>query len=184
MVYRFNSKAISLLALLALAPGCLFLASNSAGAQEAAINAPVPAAIKTAPPGAGVNPDPATGDLPADNKVLRIGDHAPLPKSLVLTKPGSSLFVFNDTAEKDLNLEIEFGQKPGFCATGAMKMGADGVFRTRKPVQPGHFVVVCFAHAGRYPFVARSAPDGAAGGKLLAKSEIKVGEFEEGDAER
>ena len=85
------------------------------------------------------------------NQILEVSDRGISPSILNLERAGSSVFFLNNTSSNNLNIEIDYGKKPAFCATGSMEMGKDGVFRSRKPFTPKNFVVVCFPNSGKYP---------------------------------
>lgn len=91
-------------------------------------------------------------DVPdSTNQILKLTHQGLQPPTLTLNRAGSSVFFLNGTSDALVNIEVEYGRKLGYCATGKMEMDADGVFRSRKPIAPKSFVSVCFPQPGSYP---------------------------------
>jgi hypothetical protein len=82
---------------------------------------------------------------------MSIDSSGVIPQTLELSTIGSSVFFLNSTNNSQIDLKIEFGKKKAHCATGGMKMGEDGVFRSDSPIEPSKFVTVCFPNKGNYP---------------------------------
>ena len=87
---------------------------------------------------------------PTENQLLRITDRGVVPKSISLSRPGSLAFFFNDTSSSELSLEVDFGDRKAYCSTGRMKLGEDGIIRSKQPFGPRSFVTVCFPEKGEY----------------------------------
>lgn len=85
------------------------------------------------------------------NKIMKLGDDGIRPNRLSLEESGSSVFFLNTTPDEKISIEVTYGTKLGYCATGDMKMGKDGVLRSQEQVGPKHFIVVCFPQPGDYP---------------------------------
>ncbi|MCB0324204.1 MAG: hypothetical protein KDD69_11555 [Bdellovibrionales bacterium] len=100
--------------------------------------------------------DASSGVVRAKNQILRITPAGLEPPVIELERMGSSVFFFNDTDSEAIALEIDYGRKPGYCASGAMAMGEDGVFRSKEPVAAQQFVAVCFPTPGAYPLVSKT----------------------------
>lgn len=95
--------------------------------------------------------DSTINDEVVTNKLLKLTDEGLEPEVLELERHGASVFFFNDTSNSLVNLEIDYGNRLSFCATGKMRMGKDGVFRSAEPFAPKAFVAVCFPEPGEYP---------------------------------
>ena len=100
------------------------------------------------------------------NMVLKVTDSGLVPSTLKLGKAGGSVFFLNNSSDSLLNVEVEYGAHPGYCATGKMEMQKDGIFRSRAPLAPKTFLSICFPQPGTYPVRVlglRSQPKGLTG---------------------
>ena len=88
---------------------------------------------------------------PSSNQIIKLTDQGLNPQTLRLKRAGGSVFFLNHTSQSLLGLEIDYGKKLSYCASGKMMMGEDGKFRSLAPFAPRGFVSVCFPHAGKYP---------------------------------
>jgi hypothetical protein len=91
------------------------------------------------------------------SEVLRIGDSEISPNQVVLKEGGGSVFFLNSSKNNEFKIAINYGKKFAHCATGGMKMGEDGIFRSEKAIAPTEFLVVCFPKSGNYPVTFTSA---------------------------
>ena len=87
---------------------------------------------------------------PSKNKVIKITDDGLFPPKLSLERGGSSIFFLNSTKASSVKIEIDYGKRLGFCATGAMEMTPEGILKSKSSLSPAHFTAVCFPEKGAY----------------------------------
>jgi hypothetical protein len=84
------------------------------------------------------------------NQIITIDDHGISPSTVTLSRGGTSVFFLNSTSDSALEVDIDYGKRLAYCASATMEMGKDGVFRSKTPFQPQHFVAACFPEPGTY----------------------------------
>lgn len=88
----------------------------------------------------------------ARKEILTLGEAGIQPQPLTIDKLDASVFFLNTTREKKLSLEIDFGKNRVHCLSPNLELGSDGVMRTRQPIGPKDFAIMCFPETGVYPF--------------------------------
>lgn len=92
------------------------------------------------------------------NKILLISEDGIYPERLQLDQSGSSVFFLNETNLSLISIDIDYGDRRGFCATGNMTMLENGHFISVKPVSPRNFITACFPDPGSYNVTVFGVP--------------------------
>lgn len=108
-------------------------------------------------------------DLSTNKVILSFNGEALVPKKLELTKLDSSVFFTNQSENKFVELEIDFSGKKVHCHSDNLTH-QNSKIKTKKPIKPGDFELVCFPSAGKYFYTVK---DIASNG-LTYRGEIHV----------
>lgn len=111
----------------------------------------------------------------AEKEIIRVTDKGIIPAVLELRKRDSSVFIYNDTDNEYLGVQIEFGKNRLHCHDKRLQLDATGMLRTTDPIPPHSFVVACFPDTATYPITVWSSGNR---GQTL-RGEIHVGEARE-----
>jgi len=76
------------------------------------------------------------------------------PAQLSFSQLDSSVFFVNSTLDSLLSLEVDFGPKRAHCASENIEFEG-GVMRSKVPLAPQDFAIICFPERGTYEVVAR-----------------------------
>jgi hypothetical protein len=86
----------------------------------------------------------------AQKEIVSIGMKGISPRSLTISKLDASVFFLNKTKSDRFSLEIDFGKNRVHCSSPNLELGDDGVMRTKEPLRPKDFAIMCFPQAGSY----------------------------------
>ena len=92
------------------------------------------------------------------NKILFLSSKGIHPQTLELSRSGNSVFFLNETETSLVSIDIDYGKKKAFCASGTMNMLENGHFVSRSPISPRGFVTACFPEAGNYTLTVYGLP--------------------------
>lgn len=102
---------------------------------------------------------------PAAKITLEIPESGPASNLTLLPEEDSSVFFLNSTNTDIITLEVFFGDSKQHCWTPNIEK-KNGYLRTREPLAPRDFALMCFPEKGKYPykiFGLQKFPKGFAG---------------------
>ena len=94
----------------------------------------------------------------SNNKLIKFTDHGIVPDSLTMKRDDGLVFFLNSTAKSNLKLELDYSGHHTHCATSNLDLGDDGVARSKRPIPPQDFALVCFPDAGNYELKVYGLP--------------------------
>jgi hypothetical protein len=86
----------------------------------------------------------------AQKEIVTLSEKGISPEKLTISKLDASVFFLNTTDEDEFSLEIDFGKNRVHCFSPNLDLSEDGVMRTKEPIRPKDFAIMCFPQAGNY----------------------------------
>ena len=93
-----------------------------------------------------------------NNKLIKFTDSGIVPPSLQMKRDDGLVFFLNNTSKSKLLLEIDYAEHHKHCATTNLELGDDGIAKSRRPIPPQDFALVCFPDAGNYELKVSGLP--------------------------
>ena len=90
----------------------------------------------------------------AEKEMMKITEKGFEPPQLMFNHLDSSAFFVNSTNDSLLSLEVDFGDRRAHCASDNMVFES-GVMRSKVPLAPKDFALLCFPDKGTYNVIAR-----------------------------
>ena len=99
-------------------------------------------------------PHESGGVEEASKEMMKITEHGFEPAQISFSQLDSSVFFVNSTNESLLSLQVDFGDRRAHCASENI-IFEGGVMRSKVPLAPQDFALVCFPEKGSYEVIAR-----------------------------
>lgn len=90
----------------------------------------------------------------ANKEIMKITEHGFEPSQVIFKQLDGSVFFLNATNDALLSLEINFDGRRAHCASDNI-VYQDGVMRTKSPLAPQDFALMCFPEKGSYDVIVR-----------------------------
>jgi hypothetical protein len=97
---------------------------------------------------------------PAIKEIVKMTENGFEPSSITLRKLDSSVFFLNSTRDSLVTIQVPFGERKSHCASPNLDIGKDGVIRSKKPIGPRDFALICFPEPGTYKVMAQGVRGG------------------------
>ena len=82
------------------------------------------------------------------------------PQTLKIKRRDSSVFFLNTSRDSKVDIAIDFGRNRTHCWSHNLELDAQGIMKTKKPIEPKDFVVLCFPEGGSYKITASGKKPG------------------------
>lgn len=101
--------------------------------------------------------------LPGQGQIITVSDAGVQPKTLTLKKGDGIAFILNDTSDSLITVDLTYGKHTTHCASSNLKIGEDGMIRSKEPIPPKEFASTCFHDSGTYAFTVYGSKGSPAG---------------------
>jgi hypothetical protein len=104
--------------------------------------------------------------LPGHGQIITVSDTGIQPTKITLKKGDGIAFILNDTKDSLITVDLAYGKHTTHCASSNLKIGEDGVIRSKEPIPPKDFASTCFHDSGSYAFTvygSKGSPNGIVG---------------------
>ena len=99
----------------------------------------------------------------SENKIVQLTDHGIVPRELHIEQEDSLVFFLNSSSKAQAKIELDYGGKRSHCATSNLEIGKDDIARSKRPIPPQDFAMVCFPDKGHYHLKVFGLPANPAG---------------------
>ena len=93
-----------------------------------------------------------------NNKLIKFTDSGIVPPSLQMKRDDGLVFFLNNTSKSYLTIEIDYAEHHKHCATTNLELSDDGIARSKRPIPPQDFALVCFPDSGNYELKVAGLP--------------------------
>ena len=102
--------------------------------------------------------------------LIKITDQGAAPNIVELDRLDAQVFLFNDTTNSNIKIDIDFKGKRTHCSSPNMRLNEQGHMISTESLEPKDFAAMCFPESGEYPVKI----SGLKGKKVNTESKIVV----------